>query len=142
MSDGVYPSCDLGVSSGKVEAETEWLTEVLGCTKIEGPPNAHWFVFDDGAQIHLSEDEFHKAAVRMHVAVQFDDVARIKNPRTPAGGDQDGGTERSSVCLLRKSVRQQVGASLPSCQRASRRACRLKPSGLAIASAGCAKNNE
>jgi len=69
---------NLGVSSGKVQAETDWLTEVLGCTKIEGPPNAHWFVFDDGAQIHLSEDEFHKAAARMHVAVQFDDVAKIQ----------------------------------------------------------------
>jgi catechol 2,3-dioxygenase-like lactoylglutathione lyase family enzyme len=69
---------NLGVSTGKVEAEAEWLTEVLGCTEIEGPPNAHWFVFDDGAQIHLSEDEFHRPAGRMHVAVQFEDVAKIR----------------------------------------------------------------
>jgi catechol 2,3-dioxygenase-like lactoylglutathione lyase family enzyme len=69
---------NLGVLPGKVEAESEWLTEVLGCRKIEGPPSAHWFSFDDGPDIHLSEDPLHTAAARFHVAVQFDDVARIQ----------------------------------------------------------------
>jgi catechol 2,3-dioxygenase-like lactoylglutathione lyase family enzyme len=69
---------NLGVSPGKIEAETEWLTVVLGCRKLEGPPNAHWFAFDEGADIHLSEDPLHQAAARAHIAVQFDDVSGIQ----------------------------------------------------------------
>ena len=76
----LFHHVNLGVPTGGIDLETEWLVDVLGYRKLESPeefPTACWFECDDGTQVHLSQDPDHRPAARAHVALVIDDLAPI-----------------------------------------------------------------
>ncbi|MBW8825204.1 MAG: glyoxalase [Acidobacteria bacterium] len=74
---------NLGVPPGGVEAQAAFITDILGYKKLEATGRAqamgvNWFAFDDGSEIHLSEDPEHHPAERAHVALEYgDDLAGV-----------------------------------------------------------------
>jgi catechol 2,3-dioxygenase-like lactoylglutathione lyase family enzyme len=66
---------NLGIPVGGVDAEAGFLVDFLGYTRLEPPPSlasvAKWFEYEDGTQIHLSEDPEHRPGARAHVAVEL-----------------------------------------------------------------------
>lgn len=65
---------NLGVPTGGVQAQIEFLDRVMGYRRMDVGPamdamGVVWFEGDDGCQIHLSEDPDHNAPKRAHVAV-------------------------------------------------------------------------
>jgi len=76
---------NLGVPEDGLDDEALFVTDVLGCKRLELDAalqglGANWFEADDGSQIHLSVDPDHRPAARAHVAMAFgtglDDVER------------------------------------------------------------------
>lgn len=70
---------NLSVPPGGLPAQQAFLVDVMGYRKLEAPVQlvaegiaVNWFEGDDGSQIHLSEDQDHRAAAMAHVAVEFD----------------------------------------------------------------------
>ena len=63
---------NLGIPVGGTDAEAGFLVDLLGYKRVEPPPElasvAKWFEYEDGTQIHLSEDPEHRPAARAHVA--------------------------------------------------------------------------
>jgi catechol 2,3-dioxygenase-like lactoylglutathione lyase family enzyme len=68
---------NLGVDVGGADAESGFLTEVLGLRFAALGPEARatsrWFEAEDGCQVHLSEDPEHRPAARAHVAMEVGD---------------------------------------------------------------------
>jgi catechol 2,3-dioxygenase-like lactoylglutathione lyase family enzyme len=68
---------NLGIPVGGIDAEAGFLVDFLGYARVEPPPAlasvANWFEYEDGTQIHLSEDPEHSPAARAHVAVELGD---------------------------------------------------------------------
>jgi hypothetical protein len=66
---------NLGLPPGGLEAQADFIVDVLGYHRIEVPDSlvgrANWFEADDGSQIHLSEDPNHRPAERAHVALHY-----------------------------------------------------------------------
>jgi catechol 2,3-dioxygenase-like lactoylglutathione lyase family enzyme len=74
---------NLGVPLDGIDAETEWLVDVLGMARVPPPQGLEgrelwWFESDGGWQVHLSRDEEHRPARMAHVAVEVDDVEGIR----------------------------------------------------------------
>ena len=69
---------NLGIPVGGTDAEAGFLVDLLGYKRIEPPPAlasvAKWFEYEDGTQIHLSEDPDHRPAASAHVAVELGDA--------------------------------------------------------------------
>jgi catechol 2,3-dioxygenase-like lactoylglutathione lyase family enzyme len=83
---------NLGVPTGGVPAQIEFLTTVLGYRRVavteqQAAMGVQWFEGADGSQIHLSEDPDHAPPRRAHVAVVLDDdeLATVE-ARLAAGG--------------------------------------------------------
>ena len=83
---------NLGVPTGGIPAQIDFLDRVLGYRRIDVGPKMDamgvvWFEGDDGCQIHLSEDPNHAAAERAHVAVTFadDELATMRQRLDDAG---------------------------------------------------------
>ncbi len=68
---------NLGIPVGGTDAEAGFLVDLLGYKRVEPPAElasvAKWFEYEDGTQIHLSEDPEHRPAARAHVAVELGD---------------------------------------------------------------------
>ena len=68
---------NLGIPVGGTDAEAAFLVDLLGYKRLEPPPSlasvAKWFEYEDGTQVHLSEDPEHRPAARAHVAVELGD---------------------------------------------------------------------
>jgi len=66
---------NLGIPVGGTAAEAGFLVDLLGYKRVEPPAAlaavAKWFEYEDGTQIHLSEDPDHRPAARAHVAVEL-----------------------------------------------------------------------
>jgi len=66
---------NLGIPVGGTDAEAGFLVDLLGYRRVDPPPAlasvAKWFEYEDGTQIHLSEDPGHRPAARAHVAVEL-----------------------------------------------------------------------
>jgi catechol 2,3-dioxygenase-like lactoylglutathione lyase family enzyme len=66
---------NLGIPVGGTDAEAGFLVDLLGYKRVEPPAAlaavAKWFEYEDGTQIHLSEDPEHRPAARAHVAVEL-----------------------------------------------------------------------
>jgi catechol 2,3-dioxygenase-like lactoylglutathione lyase family enzyme len=67
---------NLGIPPGGMDAESEFLVNVLGYRAVEiddrlRTMDAHWFEADDGSEVHLSTDPDHRPAARAHVAVEY-----------------------------------------------------------------------
>jgi len=83
---------NLGVPTGGIAAQIEFLDQVMGYRRIDVGPamdamGVVWFEGDDGCQIHLSEDPDHRAPKRAHVAVTYaDDELDAVRQRLAAAG--------------------------------------------------------
>ena len=69
---------NLAVLPGRLDEEIEFLVDGLGMTSIDAGPEltargACWFEFEDGVQVHLSQDPDHRPAGRAHVALDLGD---------------------------------------------------------------------
>jgi catechol 2,3-dioxygenase-like lactoylglutathione lyase family enzyme len=69
---------NLGVPTGGIPAQIEFLTDVLGYRRVavteqQAALGVQWFEGADGSQIHLSEDPDHAPPRRAHLAVVLDD---------------------------------------------------------------------
>lgn len=102
-----FHHANLSVLEGGVEAETQWLVEILGYRQIEVAPDwpksgPYWFEADDGSQIHLSVDPEHRPAARAHLAIAFQELEPIRE-RLDAAGEQYelGGRGPVGVLLCR-----------------------------------------
>lgn len=88
---------NLGVPPDLVDAERDFLVDVLGYGPAEPDPlakgfGALWFDADDGTQIHLSRDEHHVPAQRAHTAlVVGDEIDEIQQRLVNAGISYDDG---------------------------------------------------
>jgi catechol 2,3-dioxygenase-like lactoylglutathione lyase family enzyme len=72
----LFHHVNLGVPPGDVDAEVDFLREVLGFRPVKrdealGTIGARWYEGDDGAQIHLSADPDHRPAAMAHVAIEY-----------------------------------------------------------------------
>ena len=98
---------NLGIPVGGTDAEAGFLVDLLGYKRIEPPPAlasvAKWFEYEDGTQIHLSEDPDHRPAARAHVAVEL--------------GDELGALERSSTKPATPTPRSTVRTCVSSSAR-------------------------
>src|SRR5262249_6487191 len=67
-----------------LEAEAEFLVEVLGLTVVDPGDfmrsrGARWFALEGGAQVHLQADPAHQPELAFHAAVDFgDDIGRVE----------------------------------------------------------------
>ena len=82
---------NLGVPPELIDAEGEFLVDVLGYRRAELDPaaaqvGANWFDADDGTQIHLSPDPEHVAGRRAHTAIVVGDEIDIIEKRLEAAG--------------------------------------------------------
>ncbi len=82
---------NLGVPGPQLAAEERFLLEVLGLERIEPPEElvgrARWFGFEDGTQIHLSEEDPGVVpSERGHVAVDLGDALPTVEGRARAAG--------------------------------------------------------
>jgi catechol 2,3-dioxygenase-like lactoylglutathione lyase family enzyme len=97
---------NLGIPVGGTDAEAGFLVDVLGYRRVEPPAAlasvANWFEYEDGTQIHLSEDPGHRPAARAHVAVELgDDLAALEQLLEEAGYATtpiEGGDRRVVFC--------------------------------------------
>jgi catechol 2,3-dioxygenase-like lactoylglutathione lyase family enzyme len=83
---------NLGVPVDGLEAEADFLLDVLGYRRVEVDEQleqmgVNWFEADDGSQVHLSVDPDHRPAARAHVAVAFG----------PALGDVEGRLQERAI---------------------------------------------
>ena len=67
---------NLGVPPDVVDAEEDFLTNVLGYQRLAAPAEMQkfspkWFEAEDGTQVHLSVDPDHRAAARAHTAIEL-----------------------------------------------------------------------
>lgn len=67
---------NLGVPPGGIDAEADFLINVLGYRRLEIPADMQqftpeWFEADDGSQVHLSVDPEHRAPARAHTAIEL-----------------------------------------------------------------------
>jgi catechol 2,3-dioxygenase-like lactoylglutathione lyase family enzyme len=75
---------NLGVPPDVVDAQCEFLTDVLGYRRLDVPSQiaargALWFEDEQGKQIHLSVDPDHRPPARAHTAIELgDDAARVE----------------------------------------------------------------
>jgi catechol 2,3-dioxygenase-like lactoylglutathione lyase family enzyme len=94
---------NLGIPEDGLEAEADWLVNVLGYRHLDaGPdsPTANWFEGEDGRQIHLSIDPEHRAPKRAHVAVVFDDLSDVQHQLAQRGVDFQMGPARNGLEVL------------------------------------------
>ena len=80
---------NLGVPTGGVPAQSDFILEVLGYHRLEltdaqSTMGLNWFEADDGSQIHLSEDPEHQPAARAHVALDYGDALAAVGERLTA----------------------------------------------------------
>ena len=99
---------NLGVPPGGVEAQAAFIIDILGYTKKEPTESiramgANWFTFDDGSEIHLSEDPEHRPAERAHVALEY-------------GDDLDGVRERLEAKSWKYATSDGVGLQVILCK--------------------------
>jgi hypothetical protein len=67
---------NLGVLPDDLDAEMDFLENVLGYQRMEIPPDMQkydpkWFEADDGTQVHLSVDRDHRPGARAHTAIEL-----------------------------------------------------------------------
>jgi catechol 2,3-dioxygenase-like lactoylglutathione lyase family enzyme len=67
---------NLGVPPDAIDAEEDFLIDVLGYRRMEIPSDMQqfqpkWFEADDGSQVHLSVDPEHRVAARAHTAIEL-----------------------------------------------------------------------
>jgi catechol 2,3-dioxygenase-like lactoylglutathione lyase family enzyme len=89
---------NLGVLPDDVDAEAEFLVDVLGYRKVEPSAmaqgfGARWYEIDDGTQVHLSLDPDHAPAARAHTAVEFGDQLDVLAVRLRDAGVEFGDNE-------------------------------------------------
>ena len=79
---------NLGIYDDGLDAQAEFLTEVIGLHRVDPGPGlagvANWFEADDGTQVHLSRDPDHRPAARAHVAMEFGDALAAVEQRLTA----------------------------------------------------------
>jgi catechol 2,3-dioxygenase-like lactoylglutathione lyase family enzyme len=95
---------NLGVPIDGLDAESDWLVEVLGYQRLDpggelAAMGACWFETEDGSQVHLSRDPEHRAAARAHVAVVYDDLGPVERALAERG-DEFGVSEREELKVL------------------------------------------
>jgi catechol 2,3-dioxygenase-like lactoylglutathione lyase family enzyme len=113
---------NLGVPAGGIDAETDFLTDVLTFKRVslgpDDPAMATWFESDDGKQVHLSEDPEHRPAARAHVAVELgdDDLTALTRNLEQIGYKHkvvDGEDRRTVLCKDPAGNRWELRAALP-----------------------------
>jgi catechol 2,3-dioxygenase-like lactoylglutathione lyase family enzyme len=95
---------NLGVPVDGLDAESEWLVDVLGYQRVDpgaelAAMGACWLEIEDGTQVHLSRDPDHQPAARAHTAVQFDDLGPVERELT-ARGHEFSVTDRGALKVL------------------------------------------
>jgi len=89
---------NLGVPPELVDAESQFLVDVLGYRVAELPPEveafgALWFDADDGTQVHLSRDPEHAPARQAHTALVVGDELDGIQERLEGAGTKYKATE-------------------------------------------------
>jgi catechol 2,3-dioxygenase-like lactoylglutathione lyase family enzyme len=89
---------NLGVPPELVDAESQFLVEVLGYRVAEIPPEIErfeplWFDADDGTQVHLSRDPEHVPAGHAHTALVVGDELDAIQQRLDDAGARYKATE-------------------------------------------------
>jgi catechol 2,3-dioxygenase-like lactoylglutathione lyase family enzyme len=113
---------NLGVPVGGIDAEAQFLIDVLTFKRVElgpdDPPVATWFESEDGKQVHLSEDPDHRPAARAHVAVEMGDGLAVLEKTLDQSGYKhkvvDSKDRRTVLCKDPAGNRWELRGSLPS----------------------------
>jgi catechol 2,3-dioxygenase-like lactoylglutathione lyase family enzyme len=85
---------NLAVPPDLIEAEIEFLVEVIGMRPVDPGPEladvAIWFELDGGAQVHLSRDPAFVPSEKAHVAVEVDEAVDAVEARLVGRGIEVG----------------------------------------------------